>query len=149
MLGQRRGSEPSLTLPPVSLSPYGAPCFIYIPCYFRQYLDFSSSLYVLVERKQSSLSGRAKNRVENIINLPYESKIINHLVTTERLKEYGFLSEAVGSICPHQDFYGGRPIKRKAKEMEEPEAEEEAEVGSDDSDSRGAPDIGNSLLVIH
>ena len=70
-------------------------------------------------------------------------------MTTERLKEYGFLSEAVGFICPHQDFYGGRRIKRKAKEMEEPEAEEEAEVGSDDSDSRGAPDIGNSLLVIH
>ena len=83
------------------------------------YLDVFFPSSYLVERKQSALSGRAKRRAENIINLPYEAKIINHLVTTERLKEYGFLSDAVGDICPYQDFYGERPIKRKAKEVEE------------------------------
>ena len=86
------------------------------------------------------MSGRAKRRAENIINLPYEAKVINYLVTTERLIEYGFLSEAVGNICPYQDFYGGRPIKRKTRVMEEPEAEEEEE--SDEDMDQGAPDYG-------
>ena len=98
-----------------------------------------------VERKQSALSGRAKRRAENIINLPYEAKIINHLVTTERLKEYGFLSDAVGDICSYQDFYGGRPIKRKAKAVEEVEIEEEE---SDEADDLGAPDYGYTSLII-
>ena len=93
---------------------------------------------------QSSLSGCAKRRAENIINLPYEAKIINHLVTTDRLKEYGFLSDAVGSICSYQDFYGGRPIKRKAKEVEEIEVEEE-EGESDEAMDQGAPDYGYLL----
>ena len=92
------------------------------------------------------LTGRAKRRAENIINLPYEAKIINHLVTTERLKEYGFLSNAVGDICPYQDFYGGRPIKRKAKEVEEHISEEE--VGSEDSDGYGAPSPGICALFL-
>ena len=86
------------------------------------------------------MSRRAKRRVENIINLPYEAKVINHLVTTERLIEYGFLSEAVGNICPYQDFYGGRPIKRKHKVVDEPEAEEEE--ASDEDIDQGAPDYG-------
>ena len=101
------------------------------------------SLFSLVERKQSSLSGRAKRRAENIINLPYEAKIINHLVTTERLKEYGFLSDAVGDICLYQDFYGGRPIRRKAKEVEEIVIEDEEEEDSDIAEDQGAPDFGN------
>ena len=104
--------------------------------------------FSLVERKQSSLSGRAKKRAENIINLPYEAKIINHLVTTERLKEYGFLSDAVGDICPYQDFYGGRPIKRKAKEVEETVIEDEEEEDSDNAEDQGAPDYGFLLFFV-
>ena len=99
--------------------------------------------FTSVERKQSVLSGRAQGRADNISNLPYESKIINHLVTTDRLKEYGFLSEAVGTICPFQDFYGGRPIKRKAPEVEEP-ASEDGEIPYDEaSNDQGAPDDGS------
>lgn len=64
-------------------------------------------------------------------------------MTTERLKEYGFLSEAVGFICPYQDFYGGRPIKRKTKEAEDLEVQEEEEEESEDSEDQGAPDRGN------
>ena len=67
-------------------------------------------------------------------------------MTTERLKEYGFLSKAVGSICAHQDFYGGRPLKRKTREAEELEAEEDIEEGSEDSDPEGAPGPGSICL---
>ena len=63
------------------------------------------------------------------------------------MKEYGFLSEAVGSICPYYDFYGGRPIKRKAKKVEEVEVEEEEEEDySDDATDQGAPDYGHILF---
>ena len=65
------------------------------------------------------MTGRAKRHADNIINLPSEEKITSNLVTTERLKEYGFLSEAVGSICSFQDFYAGRPIKRKTRKAED------------------------------
>ena len=67
-------------------------------------------------------------------------------MTTERLKEYGVLSEAVGFICPYQDFYGGRPIKRKVKEVEEVEAEEGAEE-SDEASDQGAPAYGHLLFL--
>ena len=49
----------------------------------------------------------------------------------------------MGSICSYQDFYGGRPIKRKAKEVEEIEVEEEEE--SDGAMDQGAPDYGYLL----
>ena len=52
--------------------------------------------------------------------------------------EYGFLSESVGNICSYQEFYGGRPIKRKAKVVEEPEPEEE--VDSEEDMDQGAPE---------
>ena len=79
-------------------------------------------------------------------NLPYEAKIINHLVTTDRLKEYGFLSEAVGSICPFQEFYGGRPIKRKAKEIEEPVSEDVENPYDETLDDQGGPDYGSYIF---
>ena len=47
----------------------------------------------------------------------------------------------MGELCPYQDFYGGRPIKRKAKEVEEIVAEEEEE-DSEDAEDHGAPDDG-------
>lgn len=75
---------------------------------------------MLVERKQSTLSGRAQKRADNISNLPYESKIINHLVTTKRLKQYEFLSDAVGSICAYQDFMEVGPSRgrlQKSKKL--------------------------------
>ena len=103
-------------------------------------------VFTPVDRKQSVLSGRAQKRADNISNLPYESKIINHLVTTERLKEYGFLSEAVGNICSFQDFYGGRPIKRKAIEVEGPAFEDEETPYDEASDDQGAPDYGGLHL---
>lgn len=100
-------------------------------------------MFFPADRKQSTLSGRAQKRADNISNLPYESKIINHLVTTDRLKQYGFLSQAVGEICPYQDFYGGRPIKKKATDIEEPVSDDEVHFGDDeDSDDQGAPNHG-------
>ena len=146
--GQKNESELNSTLHLVRFL-YGAPYIYTFHSSFFLFLFFffsffyhgipkrTPSSYFLVERKQSALSGRAKRHAENIINLPYEAKIINHLVTTERLKEYGFLSEAVGDICPYYDFYGGRPIKRKAKEIEEVEVQ--GEEGDSSSSSDGTP----------
>ena len=44
----------------------------------------------------------------------------------------------MGNICSYQEFYGGRPIKRKAKVVEEPEPEEE--VDSEEDMDQGAPE---------
>ena len=52
----------------------------------------------------------------------------------------------MGEICPYQDFYGGRPIKRKTKEVEEVEVPEEEEDSSDNSE--GAPHYGYSSFCI-
>ena len=52
----------------------------------------------------------------------------------------------MGSICPYQDFYGGRPVKRKAKEDKEPASEDEVESSTGGSGSQGAPDYGIKSL---
>ena len=79
-------------------------------------------------------------RAQNVLDLPAEAKDLTTLITTERLIKYGFLSQEVGSLCPFQEFYAGRPLKKKTISRKGKGVVKESESDSDDeSSSEGAP----------
>ena len=55
----------------------------------------------------------AQDRVSTILNLDSSYFDLKSLITEDKLKEHGFLSEMVGSRVPFMRFRNGVPLKEK------------------------------------
>ena len=71
----------------------------------------------------------AQDRVSTILNLDSSYFDLKFLITEDRLKTYGFLSEMVGSRIHFMKFRNGVPLKEKVVvEDEAAPAEEDGRV---------------------